>query len=921
LSEDLKYVIKASTVPLRGPNDDPLLTERISAEDLRNKWLNICSRLKEFLQRCRDAIKEREGAPPLNTPEDLHKIASAISLFFRIPLIKEVAKNVRISPFKLLLAYILTKDTRTYGDLWVRFEKGKGDIRDIIGDFRDLILQDPFIRRIFELLDDDELFVLLEWAMTRIPADTRPGANTTSLIIHLLTTAAVAWAEAKASNFNEFETAIVRLAGLLHDVGKPLDFKRHVERSKDLARELLQGIIENSIIDKICSMIEAHHEISRATGDMRRLVTPLKVGDETSAATDRLNDLIKNFLGAELVSVCKDLVSKGVIISFPEAEKGDIEGTVRVLYGGGKEVWALWESIGYDVTERLSKKFVEELRRSIKEGTLPGVGRQRARTTKYKIYKIDLAGIQRMVYSAENLAIVQAGSYFVDFTISFFIPFILMSRRGTPAEAIIYAAGGNVLFLELADFDKRILDEGTAVLKKYYPELRIRLASSEIYEFFPLTMQKLEKRIALEKASEAFAKDRPLMWGLERFCRLCWSKPAKSRRFDILCEYCERKWLMGNELTFREKWENAVLDENMKPANAFGNIEWQWVSRNVIEVLAGHEPEELMERRPERYLNYAVVRVDGNLMGKFMSESISLSDMVTRSYRIDISLKKALFKAIEIIKKTSRNGMKDASRIIVGVLYAGGDDACFIMPSWLAIPVSILLAEEFRREMGGDVTLSIGIAAAPSKHSIWMLIDAALALEGEAKRRGRDVGSGGAIAFDFIEQGILSGGSVRDRLSDAASQGLSCQPYVLSTDYGDGVSIYEPISILLGIDLPPKTGKLDNYYEILFRRFSDVFYSTKNKNKSPTLDRVRRIRGEIQNILNAVKPFGQKPHKPAFTYCAYNYARLGRQVRSERASIILGIMHLMAHQILQRDEIVPLTDLYTLVKFSGGGYL
>jgi len=921
LSEDLEYVIKASTVPLRGPNDEPIFTERLSVKDLRDRWLKICKYLKDFLLLCRDAIRERKDAPPLSDPEDLHKIASAISLFFRIPLIREVAKNVWISPFKLLLAYILTRDTQLYRDLWIDFEKGEGDIIDIIGKFRRLILKDQYTQEIFKLLDSDELFSLLEWAITRIPADTRPGANTTSLVIHLLTTAAVAWAEAKASNFNSFEIALVRLAGLLHDIGKPLDFKQHVKKSKEFARELLRGVVEDGVIDKVCEIIDAHHEVGRATEEVRRLVVPLKVGDETSAATDRLNDLIREFIGRDLVNVCKDLLSTGVIIRFPEAERGNVEGTVRELYGRGKEIWALWESIGYDEIERLSKKFVEELRKSIKEGRLPRVERQRVRSKKYKVFKIDLAGIQRMVYSAENLAIVQAGSYFVDFTISFFIPFILMSRRGTPAEAIIYAAGGNVLFLELADFDRRVLEEGTEVLKKYYPELRIRLASSEIYEFFPLTMRKLEKRIAMEKASEAFAKERPLIWGLERFCGLCWSKPAKSRGVDtLICEYCERKWIMGNNLTFREKWDNAVLDENIKPIDAFGSVEWRQISGNIMEVLAGHDPEELVGR-PERYLNYAVVRVDGNLMGKFMSESISLSDMVTRSYRIDISLKKALFKAIEIIKRTSRNGMRDVSRIILGMLYAGGDDACFIMPSWLAIPVSIVLAEEFRREMGSDVTLSIGIAAAPSKHSIWMLIDAALALEGEAKRRGRDIRSGGGIAFDFIEQGILSGGSVKDRLSDAASQGLSYQPYVFSTDYGDGVSIYELLSVLIGVDLPPKTGKLDSYYEVMFRRFSEVFYNAKSKGQLGALDRVRRIRGEIQGILNAIKPFGGKPHKSAFIYCAYNYARLGSQTRSDRASIILGIMHLMAHQLLQRDKVVPLADLYTLVKFSGGGYL
>ena len=139
-------------------------------------------------------------------------------------------------------------------------------------------MNDKDISDLINLLDNDELFKLLLDCYS-IPSDTRPGANTSSLIVHLLSSSALVWPLLG----DVTDLHIFRIASLLHDIGKPLDYEKHVNVSDREARKLLEGLISDKDLEKILKRIKSHHEKGSIIGR----------ADVKSSSTDRLKKLIR----------------------------------------------------------------------------------------------------------------------------------------------------------------------------------------------------------------------------------------------------------------------------------------------------------------------------------------------------------------------------------------------------------------------------------------------------------------------------------------------------------------------------------------------------------------------------------------------------------------------------------------------------
>lgn len=138
-----------------------------------------------------------------------------------------------------------------------------------------------------------------------LPADSRPGSNDHSLWDHMRMTAAfaviLAAKEVASGSIKEDEYLAsrwkLRLAGLLHDIGKPWGFTdertarmSHPKKSAELFRKTFAGMIPDGTIDEVAGMI-IHHQSSphyQKLGPPSNLLEKLvNLADTLAAGTDR----------------------------------------------------------------------------------------------------------------------------------------------------------------------------------------------------------------------------------------------------------------------------------------------------------------------------------------------------------------------------------------------------------------------------------------------------------------------------------------------------------------------------------------------------------------------------------------------------------------------------------------------------------
>jgi len=439
---------------------------------------------------------------------------------------------------------------------------------------------------------------------------------------------------------------------------------------------------------------------------------------------------------------------------------------------------------------------------------------------------------------------------------------------------------------------------------------------------------------------------------VERLCRLCYSAPgvqkAETPEGPVdTCETCARLYKLGSEFHFRAKWESQiqVAGRRFSPSEAFDR-EWGDASRSIMEIIAGHDFEELEKGVQKR--NYAVVKFDGNMMGSFMLEAISFTDAVERSFRIDVAIKRAYLGALEALYQGVREAAgsdeaeKAVSQVYLGTIYMGGDDGLILAPSWAAPILAHYIAEEFCRQLGLARGLSAAVAAGPVAISVWSLIDCAgellRAAKDCAKKTGGASGQVGALTFDIYESGSPSGSSAVERLcyiSDRfceAAMGLSAaeiarrrlerradsaQPYLIDVRPGKQPEAWETLFStvfeLAGWSNPRS-------FELHKLALGRAYLASRPE--SEVLGREEWVR--LRALRNAVmRAWGQVLDSQYWREKLYIYAlrQQSREVGEELAEAYGALAKLIGRTLLDRPEggVAPLADVINMIKLAGGG--
>jgi HD superfamily phosphodiesterase len=872
-------VYKGCPVPIRNPDGGVYLVKRAPDPELFLRYLDNLGRfLKESVKA--SGVEECE--------ERLELVADLIALFYKAPLLEEPIRGMSLSPFKSYLVYRVLK--HKFGDELVR--KSMKEIFDKI-DEASIGMKD-----IFNILDETSEFA--DKIIFEIPADTRPGYNLSSLIFHLLAVSALSWSKFRIQGRRR--KAILRIASLLHDIGKPIDPVNHVRKSVEIANKLLSGLICDEDLGYVREIIENHHNIDYK-GAMKEEISLIREADMFASGMDRLDSIVK-------ASVLRQLAEIDGISEEEAFEK---------YYKRG--VWKNWvelegkkPGITRELTEKCVKYVLSEEIKAEKEEFLSGV---------YMV-KLDVASIQDFIRESEKLPILSASSYIVDLAVMFnSLRSVQEELPGYPVECFLYSAGGNIIAVapdvQLQSIEER-LEKGFKDYLGFGP-LIVRISHAPLYKDYRKIIEELDHGILIEKLSISDKEQENKLIGIERPCDYCKKRPAtevwppapqpasqyaemREEIFYLCEECCERQKFFENRGHMKSKWEGAEVLSKKRISEVFNGRKWKDVSEWIMELIAGHDenPRERDKKSEERYLNIAIIKLDGNLMGAFMARSISLSDALERSARIDMALKRAFKRAIEVIHEGSNE--REEARVLLGLQYMGGDDALILAPSWLSYPLSTILLIEFSRNMGYSfdkdlliytgATLSIGLVAMPPAHNLWAALDATDLLLEKAKEDGRIPFYMGAIAFDVTEGGLLTGRTAGTRMNELISRGLSSQPWILGP-YGVKCDPFRSLRVppMSQTEMSPKekadalevlarTLGMDERYDVLHLSNSELkslylniikrSYEEYEKAKSKEETDMKKLRRFVRKVEAFPKKFGLSFEDKVYKDVAKAYA-------------------------------------------------
>lgn len=776
-------VYKSYILPYRLAGDKIVDVLEVTEENIEN-WRSIISNLKQFLREC---IEYAAGSGDrMSEVAKIELLNDLVVLFFKMPLVRELLPSIIPSPLKAYLFYRLLEE---------RFEEmrhGREDILERIYAFYDTIVRERFLEtNVSRFFDDPKIYELVERCWFEIPADTRAGLNTSGLIPHLITTAAITWTLATLKQLTREEKAILVMAALFHDIGKPFKYHDHVDVSVSICRWVIGDLMQPDTLDKVIYLVQHHHIDAKDI-----LVEILREADRRSSEIDRLQNCFFSLLLEEMKSLT-----------------GKLGLSLEKFYDKMK-TWEIWEEIHRrdpEAIRRLSQEFVLKVRErlgnflkvpdlSIQMGGASGAGdAQRG----ILIGLVDIGSIQDFVTSTSELRCLAAASLVVDTVTMSYIPYMIQRSAYPdgllPLASILYAGGGVIEFMipeGIKDGVEKVLEELNRSLSKHGVPVRWSLTS--LLEDYSLTTRRLGENMSLTKYKMKefeYTIQLSTSRGVREVCKICYRRPIELGKYvdtpearKESCRTCKTLYDIGSEIHFRNKYESKILFDGVEvsPRNAFG-LEWSEAGRIIIELISGHDREELDNvNRGEagyEYRNLAVVKLDGNLMGPFMASCISPTDAYERSARIDIALKKSIEKAYGDLVEAVRNTVRDdveawklISQLKLGVIYAGGDDALLLMPSWTALGFILVLGREFPLNMGGARGLSIGLAVGKSKVNLWGLIEAATALMKIAKKKSRQDPSRSYVCYDVSEIATLTEASANARYKELRASNLTSQP-------------------------------------------------------------------------------------------------------------------------------------------------
>ena len=880
-------------------------------EEGKQEWVTEAA-LREFQDYLELLSKYVNGV--LNLFKDLDDtdraelIADFIVVFYKYPLIASPTPpgvESYVLPQELFWIWLLTR--RKHEKEWREVDKALANrelqLKLLRGFLRDKLLD--FFKE--GAVIESKLKQISYEVFIRVPSDSRPANNVSKLIPHLLASSAIAASSyltkalktgKRIDNKLRLELAILRLACLLHDIGKPSvwikDNSSHAEESACLTVKILNGLRED-IKEAVRRLIAHHHSLSKKLGkikvceyeiDLDDLIEALRAGDWWSSRIDRLSE------------ICADKISS--VLEDKRFNK-------RFLVESGAEAWKYWKNISEETLRKASEEAAKYL---YFKGWLDLLKEKRVAKEDVRLIGFDIRRIQSYI-SREKLKVLMAASYAVDLFIAYCLPRALVEHYVFP-ENIIYAGGGFLIAIASTEIPSdlgQVIERAKEILDL---TLEAVYADAPLLHPWSASVNTLASRLSAKK-SLLKQTIQSLELGIEYSCEICGSRPAVAEeKYMKVCEDCRSLLYLGDNIYFSFK---------IKPFEN-NRLKWDKIRDHVLEWLSGMPVEKA--ERGEAY-NIAVVKADGNLMGYFMSKATSLCDSIERSIRIDYGVKKGIYELYNILSKIE-GSEENICRVYVGLTYAGGDDLMAIWPAWLAIPASLIISYWFWRTLGGTRQLSAGVVSGKIKYNIWALRESAEELLSWCKSALREKFTGDVeedeqrlfnsaafISYYYTDTQQVLPAHI-DSLKDYTKQGvksLSWQPYFLPVKINNKQPLIESNFIeILNTLCKRKSGEpLEEYLSRLLKEFYEEF--TKGG------VRAKYVRDITREVYDVASSYEIAEKHPPLVISAYLFNRWSEGDEDARKDIYREMISLISRKNF--EKIIPLFDIFMLAKFAMGG--
>lgn len=891
--------------------------DSLDAKELESLYRQLLSVVGGALKAARSQLARMADAGLAERLRVLNDtIVLSIKRAFLAPLLPPKPKGapaqgtaVRMDPSDLLYVWAIL---RAYAeDELVRETVGKPLVQIDYEKFEELFRRYEPVRVVAQLgpSDPEKARERLE-LLLRLPADTRPGNNASKLVPHLLATSALASAMylARVGDRSKLELEVLRLAAILHDLGKPEAWIEglhkgawvsHAAKSREVAKRMklneLLGEGGDEVLEAVAELIEHHHDPSslgqrkvKVRGEDVRLgllAEILNRADRVASGIDRLGPLLAGRLSEA---------------SGGRVSKRDME---RLLTESGPWVWKEWEKLG-DLVDRLNAEACRSLSICEHEGAKDLLAKLVKATGEgpedVALLLADVRGVQRFI-GRESIRAVIAASMLVDVVTQYAVPRAIMEVYEVPPEAVIYAGGGFVVAMvpRYPDAEERAGKVGESARKTAFGSgdrgPSVTVALSPLYSSWPASLLRASAKLMVEKLRAADPE--ALLTGYEQACAFCGARPASARwRGEPVCDECEDLLRFGERVYVKYRLKLLEMAGYKGAAELLGRLER--LMDRLMEWFSGEEGWE------ERSRDVAVVKADGNAMGLFMSEAVNLSDALARSLRIDLGMKAGLQKALG--KLLGTHGEDLVIRCFTGIMYAGGDDLMAVWPSSVSLPLLLAVSETFWEFCGRCRQLSVAVVGGKVKHNVWNTIDAVAALLGRCKSEYRAAKKSGVrdrelvavVSFYHSEAQPLKE-MVEHAIRRYRALGIAMQPYFSYRDpKGLGsrclASLAAPLLSGAGRPLP----------EELLAAERDVEGRVR-----PLLRALRRVQAVLRE--HGAAEAGEMA-KVFATYVARQVARLGEGDEIAR-------LRAYAVSVVREDVVPPLYDLYLLLKLLEGG--
>ena len=505
----------------------------------------------------------------------------------KINLLEDYLKILK-ETFKLFFKEKINNDSdlKDLNDLYVLLTYGSLSIpwEDMVltwlrKKFKNKINMSDFIESKF-----NEFLKLSKKFYDTFPADDRPGLNTSSLLIHSISTSALASCifnyYKKSEKFNPIEIQCIRTSSFFHDIGKPISKKNHVNNSIDLFKKYFTDIFTEEVLNIIINTIKNHHKVNPSG-----ITQYVRWGDVLSSASDRLTNLTINILSDKLDGIRENFNNN----DFWEQKENEIQ--------------------------RLTQNYLENYEEFISQENKINIEFQKE--GEIALIRGDVRHIHEYIDHVNTLAELRNSSSLLDYTLTIYLVEKLLENEEFEInpENIIYSSGGNILLFSSANKSGKVSE---FLEETFYDAMKEGLEMTVDFIYFDRTYKgsfgdlysKLAIKIGAKKNDLRYVRKTPIIFGSAKLCESCDKNyasipiPFKSEEGSermYYCNSCFYKYDLRNNSDSNIQKQSIQLfwELNIKKEHRDILKKWSWkdISPLIMEFISGISLEKIKNKK------------------------------------------------------------------------------------------------------------------------------------------------------------------------------------------------------------------------------------------------------------------------------------------------------------------------------------